>query len=518
MKTTAWALILTGIIAGMGTSRQEDKKAKDPQSVKERIEKQRTSEENKYPHDPDIEALVNYAHYAPAEFGADALLRIVESGKLADQMWKRELAGEAFQLASQAKQPVKRSSIPGALVDTRSGYLSRAFRLGLDGLSLRCRAIKAMVPIDKHKARELFQAIPMPKLEPLTCEDVLVYDLSAFYDTLGIIAQNTFTAKEMRSNEYTFFIKSYIEAASSPAQVGPLAKVILALRISPSQLAILVHAFSLTLTHIVGDNKSFSQATTDYSIIPEITSLVTLCKQLDIPRDELVDAFREYLVNNLHADRCAVAKAGGEQSSEEPSYVGYFNTNLRLANLPSRKEVLPITIEEIKPTRIKDSAKVYPFWQSPKSKGLLFRFKNLRFASDEKRFGTNQKNEPEWQWQLTQFLNDLADWHPEDEASEEDYFHQKSVLFRALLEELPTGGVQSKVLSDYVIFLSDSRMQQNSPIEWYLHAQYLIDKMHSSQDGERSEVREGLNRSHNTTFYLYAEMERLLPSAKQPQQ
>ena len=109
MKATTWMLILIGILVGMGTSRQEDKRAKDQPSVKEQNEKRRTTEEKKQPHDPDIEALVNYAHYAPAEFGADILLRIVESGRLADQAWKRELVDEAFQLASQAKQLVRQT-------------------------------------------------------------------------------------------------------------------------------------------------------------------------------------------------------------------------------------------------------------------------------------------------------------------------------------------------------------------------------------------------------------------------
>jgi hypothetical protein len=44
----------------------------------------------------EIEALVDRARGAPAEFAADALLRIVASGKIEDRAWKRELLEEAF--------------------------------------------------------------------------------------------------------------------------------------------------------------------------------------------------------------------------------------------------------------------------------------------------------------------------------------------------------------------------------------------------------------------------------------
>jgi hypothetical protein len=518
MKTAVLiAMMLQGFLTGSSTTERAAGKTKAQPTITDQKARPRVDKEKQTQPDPKLVALVNDARSAPPEFGADTLLRVVESGKLTDQAWKRELVSAAFQLATQAKQPVKRASISGALVDSRSGYLSRAFRLGLDGLSLKCRAVKAMVSIDKRKAREMFQEIPQPKLEPLTCEESLVYDVADFYDTLRIIAQNTFAAKTMRLDEYTRFIKSHIEAMNSPIQVGPIAKLILALRLSPPQLETLVHTFSLALAQISGDDRSFAQATTSTSIIPEMVRLITLCKQQDLARDELIEAFRDYLTKNLNADRCIINNAEGEQSLSRPSYIDYFNTNLRFANLPSRKEILPITTEEIKPASIRGMAKIYPYWQSPKSKSLLLRFKNLRFASGDRRFNAKEQSEQEWQWQLSQFLNDMVNWHTEDEDSEADYFHQKSVLFHALIEDLPSGDLRRKVLNDYVAFLSNSRIQQDNPIEWFLQAHYLVDRVRTSQASERSEILEVLNHSHSAALYLYAESERVLASIRQTQ-
>ena len=86
------------------------------------------------------------ASIAPPEFAADALLRIVESGKLADRNARRELAERAFELAAAAKFPVRMTAVPGATTDMESGSLSRAYALKLDVLSLQSRAVRDMYP------------------------------------------------------------------------------------------------------------------------------------------------------------------------------------------------------------------------------------------------------------------------------------------------------------------------------------------------------------------------------------
>jgi hypothetical protein len=71
----------------------------------------------------------------PPEFGAYFLAELVESGKIVDEDLKLKLLQMAFNLASNAQQPVKRKALGGSLVDTRSGYYAMAFALELDRLS-----------------------------------------------------------------------------------------------------------------------------------------------------------------------------------------------------------------------------------------------------------------------------------------------------------------------------------------------------------------------------------------------
>ena len=69
--------------------------------------------------------------------------------------------------------------------DGSVGCWNRVYSQDLDRLSLRLRAVEAMLPLDKGKARELFLQIPAPATPPLTCEEFQVYDVSRFYDVLG---------------------------------------------------------------------------------------------------------------------------------------------------------------------------------------------------------------------------------------------------------------------------------------------------------------------------------------------
>src|SRR5581483_11049307 len=134
----------------------------------------------------NIQELVDRARSVPPEFAADVLLRLAES----------DLIEEAFRRAAGAQEPVKRLSLRPGGGDTRVSFQARAFAQDLDGLTLQSRAVIDMVKVDKAKAREMFRQIPVPHVPKLNCADMLVYDVSAFYEALGEVAGNTFSAKE----------------------------------------------------------------------------------------------------------------------------------------------------------------------------------------------------------------------------------------------------------------------------------------------------------------------------------
>jgi len=498
---------------GMAGWQQPTPTVKSKQQAPAEVENKRRAvleQENK--RDEDIKVLIGYARRAPREFAADSLMRIAESGKVTDQQLRRELIEESFQVAASAQNPTKRTIMPGTVIDTRAGYLSNAFRSDLDTLSLQCRAVNAMMAVDKRKARKLFVEIPKLQLRPLKCEDSLVYDVSVFYETLNRIAQNTFSPKEMRRDEQVRFVELYVDGISSPAQIEPAAKVILSLKISPSQLATLVHAFSIALSRIPDDDRSFSVPW--ISPVGVIDPLVKTCNAKGLSADELLESFRGYLVKHFSATRCADSASQAQQRSIEATLINYFNNHLRLATYSRTKLILPLSEDDIRPAKIQGIAASDQYWKSSRARNLLLKLQKLRFASDGKNFTDAEKQEPEWKLQLSEFLTDLTIWGQVDEKSEADYFHQKCVLYYGLLEVVPAGQTRDDVLRSFVAFLGDSNFEQNSPIEWYLHAKYILDLAHRAHGAERSKIIEVLDHSRSATLYLYGQMEKLLPSSK----
>src|ERR1039457_2406166 len=148
---------------------------------------------------PAIDALLEAARAAPAEFSADAMIRIAALDKL-EKTRRIELLEQAFRKASGAQQPYKRHAT-FVRQGNPSGFLNRVYGQDLDAMSLRLRAVEALLPLDGQKARELFLETPPPKTPPLKCEDFLTYDVGRFYDPLGSLARQSFTAREVQAGE-----------------------------------------------------------------------------------------------------------------------------------------------------------------------------------------------------------------------------------------------------------------------------------------------------------------------------
>lgn len=131
----------------------------------------------------------------------ETILQLVESGKIPLREHQIDLLEEAFAVAPGAKEPVRLIAIPATPPDTRAMYRSKAGELNWDTLSLESRIATDLLTIDRKKARELFDHIARPVLDPRPCEDPLVADVSAYYEVAGKVAQLGFTSDEKAKEE-----------------------------------------------------------------------------------------------------------------------------------------------------------------------------------------------------------------------------------------------------------------------------------------------------------------------------
>lgn len=471
------------------------------QAAKSRVPAADTGKEGGRQVDAEQRALISDARSAPAEFAADALVRIAQTDRAISPALKRELLEDAFRRAGEAQHEVRKKYI-GGNVDTRAGYLSYAFDLKLDTLSLRSRAVAAMLEVDKQKARSLIGEIsPKLSLKPLGCEDALVYDVSEFYATLERVVREAFSPEELKQEAHIHFVQRYVDGIESPAQIGPSIGVMLAARPTPPQLASLVHSFNHALKRINEDDRSFSFALVrGRATQSRLLELIKACHQHSAGlHQDLLRAARAYLVRNMKAGRCA----------DNPGHATFISSANRWFGFAE-----PISEEEAHPERVLGSAKSHEYWGTPQARKLLRVAQSLRSGPDNKPNTAADRGNPSWQQRASELINGMADWDEEKELSRADYFHQKSVLFESLIELVPDGALRDKVLADYVYFLRDSSIQRDHRMEWLMHVSNLLRRSRTASAEYAPRVLATLAESENLNLRLYAKLEKVKPATK----
>jgi hypothetical protein len=409
-------------------------------------------------------SISDLAAAAPPEFAADALLRIVESGRLTDQNARRGLVEQAFQLAASAKFSVPMQGLPGTTTDTASGSLSQAYALKLDALSLQSRAVRDMLPLEPSKARDLFGQMLKPTLAPLTCDDALVYDPSDFYQALSAVVNGSFTPKERAKEEHLNLLLEALGQATSPAELVPLAGAIQSAGVTAAQRQILWARFNGLLESMQPDDRSFAAS------LPAVSALSAPGIQGPLEK------YRQ--------------KSHGCEADAAPS-----SENHKAAKRPT-------------------TPALERYWQSSNSQQLLQAGIKLRFAPSTQLLTDAERATPEWQQQIADYLNLIADWTPDQEGSDTIYYHEKCLVFEGLLDLAPPGSQRDKILAYYVDLIGNSGLYQKSPAEWYVEPHFLLGRFET--DAARySKVIEAYQNSGNPVLTLEVALEKSWP-AHQP--
>jgi hypothetical protein len=408
---------------------------------------------------PVFADLADRARALPAEFAADALLRIADAPTVTDVAWKREVVEDAFRLAAGAQQPFARrnwTGKPGSLFD-------KAYAQGLDVNTLQSRAVHAMLAIDYKEARELFGEIPTPQIPRLTCDDALVYDVSTFYATAGEVAARAFSAKEVSQEEPFHLLQRYAADVTSPVQIAPIARMLVGASLKPAQFEALVGSFAGALLQLASDDRSFSAANSG-DADADLGGLPGECARRKINSQPLLDAWRTYVARQQGGTRCA--------DSATPTMQ------------PSGQCV------------------------SPECRKLAAQFGSLVVSPNGFGLTPEQKATSEWGAKLRQYLADLAAWTDDDDPGE--YFEFKSRFYSELFNLAPDGPERDLLLSTLLAWLQQSDYQHDHRVEWFYPVNALIIHAFSDPAAMSATVRE-LRRASDAAISLYAQLEQLLP-------
>jgi hypothetical protein len=419
------------------------------------------------PLSPDLKKIVELAQAAPPEFAAQALLRVADSQRAGTREKQIELIEQAFRQASAARWPVKLHGLAGTLVDTRTGSLDRASALELDKLSLQSAAVSAMVARDPAKAREMLSQIALPEFPALNCDDSLVPDPTVFYTAVAQVANASFSPEERRKGEHVSLLLSYLSKATSPMQLPGLAIAMKEITATAPEREILLTKFNGVLENIAGDERSFWAST------PTLRRLIA---------PEMEASFAKYAAKHPPKDACdgGIPMAEVLVGSEAPKVAG--------------------------------GTTVVHYWESDAAKRVLEGAKVLRQRDNGAMRPDAERLTPEWQALLADFRKQLDAWSASSEKSEADYFHQKSIVFQALVELVPAGPQRDKTLQEFIDFVSNSNLQQTSPAEWFAEVKTMLERVRTTNGGEPGKVLDAFERSANPMLGLYAAEERTFGS------
>jgi hypothetical protein len=430
-------------------------------------------------------ALAGLAYASPPEIAADALLRIAGWDKAASREAKLELIEQAFELAGKARDRYRQRAMAGTPGDSRAGAVDRAGRLELDALSLRVRAVRAALALDKAKARELFERMEAPRPEARSCQDALIYDVTGFYFLVGEIAGQAFSREELRLEQHVALVRSYLLSMTSPVEVLPAARLVRTVGASPPQRNLLASTLAAALAGVAADSRSYLESRE--ATAAEIATLGEELKNEGIAGGGLREAYESYVKRQNAAFACESADT---------------------------------TVIELAPGNQTPRAPTNPrYWTTAGTQALQARALKLRWGPSgvpTQMLTLEERRRPEWQSLLAELLNELASWKPAPEESEADYFHQRSLVYESLIELTPPGAIRDKVSAEFLSFLAGAAIQHESPAEWLSHVVELLSRLRLAGDSEAGRLAELFARSGNPALAIAARLEGVAPRSPVP--
>lgn len=443
-----------------------------------------------------LDGVIDLARSVPGEFAADAMIRMAGLQSF-DKERKLALLEEAFWRATEAEEAYPRHSALSS-ANEPSRFLNRAYSQGLNRMSLQLRAVEAVLPLDAHKARGMFRDMSPINFPRLACSDFLVSDAGDFYETLGHIAAEAFSPQERAHEEVSKFLAGYIAPIASSVQVAPAARMLARANLKNAEFQALVTEFAGVLSRIGGDDRSFTFSASRSGAA--ILALADACRRRQLPPTILLEAYRAYLVQNLSGPRC-----GDDRLFEQPAPAGdpvaFFNQRLR------DDSVQAIRDDEVTPSQAEGDVRDLRWCQDPECQAIDRQYRALLLKPDGSLYQPSERD-AEWQAKLRDFLGSLAEWRESSGISAGQQFREKNGIFSNLLSFVPDGPMQALVVRAELDFLSESRFEAPSRVEWFFPVNQLIVRLGSRP---QQQVLDELKRSNDPVIALYQALETIAP-------
>lgn len=441
--TRVLAVVIASMIAAFSVAAQTAEKKPTP-----------TPDRNR-----DIVALLNDARLAAPELAVDTFLKVVESKKVTDPVWRKEIIDEALRMIDDVKHPIAMRIVPvkGIVINNTDAYLwGMAFNEKLDGLSLKSRVIMQMADIDIVRAKRIvFEMGGQFRLKPRSCEDLLTYETGEIYPAVATVAKSAFNEKEIADGRRALFVAPWIENIESPTQISSAIDLVQEMQGSPIEKQMLFAALSQAMSRNFNDDRTFTSAV-GWAGGPAKKIEKLIAAESDFVKADIVSAYRESLLKNLRGARCEENEIKREDPL--PSYIEAAN---RL--FPGK----PISVEDIISSEVKDGAKsVDLLATSNDTQRIRSELISLTGAGPPDNPYLFDKGNIEWQSKVTEFVDRIPSWKPREEISDLRLFSLRAALYGAILQIAPEGELMKTVLRRYLRYMAGTPIQKENYIQW----------------------------------------------------
>jgi hypothetical protein len=460
--------------------------------------------------DADVRSLVDETEALPPEFASDALLQLVEKGLIRNDGLKTKLLSRAFQKASASRDDVMLRPWGVNVEETPQGLHAIASTVTqLDRISLQARTVRGFFSISHRRAREAFESMPPPRIQPIACGENWYFVPDSYYDILGMLVEHSFSAREIAGGFRTRYVNTVIQNIHSHVELAPMAQVLSTGNFTGQELREIVPAYAATVGDLSGDAFSFDviMAEPDRSL-ESFSRLIESLRKADVDSRPLLLAFRNYLVLNFSGASCGTTQISKVLGSTLPGAVLQFNK--RFAGALTRANLRPIRESEIKSDRKENVERntTPRRWQSQAYSQLS---RSLQRLTPPGRQRSSAGGYSDWLSQAGDLLSQVTAWSDTSEL-ETEFFHQKAILIEGLAERTIGTSMHAEVLATFIGFLEQNSYQKVGAIDWFLYAKKLLSA--GAESGNASADARVLLDSREPVLSIYAKLELLSRSAK----
>ncbi len=408
-----------------------------------------------------IVALLNDARLAAPELAVDTLLKVVESKKVTDPVWRKEIIDEALRTVDDVQYPMPMRPGFGGKVEANNllqgteDYL-RVFAHGakLERLSFKGRVINLLLETEPARAKQMvFQMGGDFGLKPRSCEDALAYSPEGIYPVVVKVAKTVFNEKQIADGQRALFVAPWIENIESPRQIYPALDFVQQLQDSAAERQILFNAASKAIDRNFKDDRSFTYSWE--AIAARVGKLVA--GEADPHKSDLMNAFRSMLLKNLRGTRCKDNEI--KKGDPLPDYIQASNKILGDK---------PITFEEISTAEYAGTPKLVNI--AKKSSEARKMFEEMLTVRDirivDNKVVHHDVNDIEWAGHVNELIDRVLSFEGTSSDTETEILFLKAGLVTSMLSGIDESELRKSIVRKYIRLLVGSKLQKTSFIDW----------------------------------------------------